>query len=486
MSEVRTRFAPSPTGFLHIGNIRTAIFAWLTARHYNGQFILRIEDTDQNRYVEGSIDYILNIFKILDITYDEGPNINGPFGPYVQSQRLDIYYKWANILTSSKRAYVDPYSKEELQGFRDAAIASKKPFLFRNHRPVNPDYNFKTGQPLRFLSEPKSYSWHDEVMGDLSTGEVAVDDFILIKSDGYPTYNFAHIVDDFEMKISHIVRGQEFISSSSNYLNLYEALKITPPLIATVPHILDASGNKKLGKRNNDLDTSLNVVNLINDGFLQVPLINYITSLGWNDGSTDELFSIKQLFEKFTLDRIQRSGAKYDFQRLVWLNGLYIRSLDLDKLFVMAKDYWPTEANHFDDNYKKQVLALLHERLKYLSEIPKQSLFFFTDLPIDPRLISEHKQLSKLPKEDLISMLNQTLTEFSSIDSFSNSIIVDSLNRLLELTNQKPMVLFSLIRIATTQAQFSPPLAPSLELLGKDKVTKRIKDMLDYLATLKS
>ena len=236
MSEVRTRFAPSPTGFLHIGGVRTALFAWLEAKHSNGVFILRFEDTDKQREVEGTKQHLIDCLNILGINYDEGPEKGGEYGPYVQSERLEIYKRWAEKLIADGRAYADPYTSEEVQSFREQAQKDKKPFLYRNHRPENTK-TWDGSTPLRFKSDPKAYTWHDAVMGDLSTEAGVIDDFILIKSDGYPTYNFAHIVDDAEMKITHVMRGQEFLASVPNYLNLYEALDLTPPILATLPHI---------------------------------------------------------------------------------------------------------------------------------------------------------------------------------------------------------------------------------------------------------
>jgi glutamyl-tRNA synthetase len=253
MKQVRTRFAPSPTGFLHVGGIRTALFAWLIARQNNGQFILRLEDTDKAREVKGSEQHIIDSLNALGLNYDEGVGKDGQYGPYRQSERLDSYKKWAQKLIDSGRAYTDPYTTEEVQAFRDQAQKDKKPFLYRNHRPNNPP-SWDGTKPLRFKSDPKEYNWHDEVMGDLHSGSEVIDDFILIKSDGYPTYNFAHIIDDTEMEISHIIRGQEFIASQPNYLNLYEALEIEPPKIATVPHILGPDGKKKLSKRDGAKD----------------------------------------------------------------------------------------------------------------------------------------------------------------------------------------------------------------------------------------
>ena len=248
MNQVRTRFAPSPTGFIHVGNIRTALFAWLVARQSGGQFVLRIEDTDRARHVESAEQHIIDSLKSLGLDYDEGPDIGGQYAPYRQSERLDSYKKWAQVLIDKGRAYADPYSPEEIQAFRDQAQAQKLPFLYRNHRPENPPVWDGT-RPLRFKSNPKAYVRIDAVMGELKTGPEVIDDIILIKSDGYPTYNFAHIIDDEEMRISHIIRGQEFLASIPNYLNIYEALELTPPIMATLPHILAPEGNKKLGKR---------------------------------------------------------------------------------------------------------------------------------------------------------------------------------------------------------------------------------------------
>jgi len=244
---IRTRFAPSPTGYLHVGGIRTALFAWLVARQGGGQFILRLEDTDKAREVEGSGQHIQDSLRALGLLWDEGIGVGGSHAPYKQSERLDTYRVWAQRLIDAGRAYADPYTPAEVQAFREQAQAAKKPFLYRNHRPENPA-KWDGSTPLRFLSQPQDYQWHDEVMGDLHAGAEAIDDFILIKSDGYPTYNFAHIVDDAEMDVSHVIRGQEFIASTPNYLNLYEALGIERPILATMPHILGPDGNKKLSK----------------------------------------------------------------------------------------------------------------------------------------------------------------------------------------------------------------------------------------------
>jgi len=472
---IRTRFAPSPTGYLHVGGIRTALFAWLTARQHNGAFVLRFEDTDKKREVEGAREHLIKSLQTLGLQYDEGPDIGGNFGPYVQSERLDIYKTWAQKLVASGRAYADPYTPAEVQAFREQAQKAKKPFLYRNHRPENPPA-WDGRQPLRFKSDPKAYQWHDEVMGDLSSGPEVIDDFILIKSDGYPTYNFAHIVDDAEMEISHVIRGQEFIASVPNYLNLYEALGVERPLLATVPHIMGPDGNKKLSKR----DGAKDVLDYVRDGFLPEALVSFIATLGWNDGTEQEIFTREELIQTFSLDRVQRSGARFDEQRLTWMNGHFIRDLSIDELYQRANTYLPQEAQSFDEQYQKAVLGLVQERLKYFAELPDLTRFFFTDLPVNPKLVSGHKQLKKLEAVEITDLLTQARDTLEQSD-FSLTDLTERLNSLLEKTGQKPAVLFSLVRIATTQAPASPGLAETMAVLGKETSLHRIDAQLAAL-----
>lgn len=469
----RTRFAPSPTGYLHVGGIRTALFAWLLARQQDGKFILRLEDTDQKREVEGSAEHLMRSLKSLGIIYDEGPDVEGPYGPYRQSDRLESYKIWAQKLIDAGRAYADPYTLEEIQAFRDQAKAEKRAFLYRNHRPENPPAWDGT-MPLRFKSDPKPYKWHDEVMGDLSTGPEVIDDFILIKSDGYPTYNFAHIVDDAEMAITHVIRGQEFISSQPNYLNLYEALGLDHPIFATMPHILAESGNKKLSKR----DGAKDVLDYLADGYLAEALVNFIASMGWNDGTEQEVFSREELIEKFSLDRVQKSGARFDEQRLLWLNGQWIRRLSLDDLYSRATDFWPASAASADEAEKKEVLALVQDRLKTLKDLPMMSEYFFANPVPDWAMVEDNKQLKKIHRADLTDMLQQASSALAQSD-FDAESLQQTLNGLLETTGQKPGVLFSMIRLAVSWAPFSPALNETLAALGKEAVLLRIEKAIE-------
>ncbi|HJP81733.1 MAG TPA: glutamate--tRNA ligase [Candidatus Saccharimonadales bacterium] len=477
MTTVRTRFAPSPTGFLHVGNIRTGLFAYLVARHFEGQFILRLEDTDKKREVEGSAEHLLECLHVLGITPDEGFSVGGPYAPYKQSERLDTYKQWAQKLIDAGRAYADPYTPEELQAFRDKAKAEKRPFLYRDHRPENPPV-WDGSTPLRLKSEPKAYSWHDEVMGDLSTGPEVVDDIILIKSDGYPTYNFAHIVDDAEMKITHVIRGQEFISSQPNYFNLYEALGVTPPVFATMPHILAATGGKKLGKR----DGAKDVLDYIRGGITPEALLNFIASLGWNDGTEQEIFSKEELIGKFTLDRVQRSGARFDEQRLLWMNGQWIRKLSLEDLYTRVANFWPESAKEVSEIYKKQVLALVQDRLKTFEDLPTLTDYFFVTPEPNWQMVADNKQLKKLTRQDMTTLLEKASDALKGSE-FDPDSLQETLNQLLETTGEKPGILFSLIRLSVSWAPFSPALNETLAALGKEASLSRIEHAIATAAS---
>lgn len=473
----RTRFAPSPTGFLHVGGVRTALFAWLLAKQDNGQFILRIEDTDKNREVAGAEQHIMESLRWTGIVWDEGTDVGGPYAPYRQSERLDIYREWAQKLIDTGRAYADPYTKEELEAFREKAKAEKRPFLYRDHRPENPP-KWDGTQPLRLKSEPKSYTWTDAVMGELSAGPEVIDDFILMKADGYPTYNFCHIVDDAIMKVSYVIRSQEFVSSVPKYLNLYEALGVQPPTMATLPYVMAPDGKKKLGKR----DGAKDILDYKRDGYLPEAMMNFLATLGWNDGTEQEIFSEEELINKFSLDRVQRSGARFDEQRLLWMNGQWIRNLELADLYERVREFWPEEANGATNDFKMQILELVQDRLKTLRDLPALTSFFFTEPDIDMSLIESNKQLKKMSREEQINLLTTAHDALAEAE-FTPETIQNTLNQLLETTGQKPGILFSLIRIATTWAPFSPQLNDTLAIFGKETTLKRIQKAIDQLQT---
>ncbi len=320
---VVTRFAPSPTGFMHIGGARTALFAYLWAQKNKGTFILRIEDTDQERSVPGSVAHIKETLGWLGIRWEYGPDTPGPFGSCTQSERLQTYRDAAERLIAAGHAYPDPYSAEEVDAFRKIAQSEKRPFLFRDHRPQNPGVWDGT-RPLRFkVPNVRRMHWHDAVRGDLEAGEEALDDFILIKADGYPTYNFAHIIDDHAMGVTHIMRADEFISSTPRFLSLYEALGITPPIFVTLPPILREDRTKKLGKR----DGAKDMLEYRTEGYLPEALVNFLALTGWNPGTEQEIFTIDELIAAFTLDGIQSAGAVLNEEKLLWFNRMHMHRL---------------------------------------------------------------------------------------------------------------------------------------------------------------
>ncbi len=472
---VRTRFAPSPTGFMHVGGVRTALFAWLLARQAkaDGTFILRIEDTDKQREVAGSIQQIEDSLRWLGITWDEGIDHGGPHAPYKQSERLETYHQWAKKLVDAGRAYADPYTPAELEAFRDAAKAAKRPFLYRDHRPENPP-EWNGSQPLRFKSDPKAYQWTDAVMGELATGPEAIDDFILIKSDGYPTYNFCHIVDDAIMGVTHVLRSQEFISSTPKFLNLYEALEVVRPTLATLPYVMAMDGKKKLGKR----DGAKDILEYATDGYLPEAMANFLATLGWNDGTEQEVFTVAELIEKFSLARVQKSPARFDERRLLWLNGQHIRQLSIDDLLERVRPFWTEVAASAPDEHKREVLMLVQDRLKTLADLPIITDYFFEDPTPNWAMLGDNKQFKKYSRQALVELLQQTIIALQNDADFTPESLQVTLNDLLESTGEKPGVLFSIIRLAVSWAPFSPALNDTLALIGKERALRRIEQAI--------
>lgn len=471
---MKTRFAPSPTGYIHIGNVRSAIYPYLSARQENGTFILRIEDTDQARFVEGATELIEDTLKWLGLEWDEGPDAGGPAEPYFQSERGDIYHKWGQKLIDAGRAYADPTDSETIQKYRDECNAKKIPYLYRNFRPKNPP-EWKPGIPLRFKADPKPRKWHDEVMGDLEAGPEVQDDIILIKADGMPTYNFAHIVDDAEMGVTHVMRGVEYLSSTPNYLALYEALGLEVPKLVSLPHILAPTGNKKLGKR----DGAKSATEYRADGVLPEAMLNYLACLGWNDGTEQEIYTKKELIKSFSLDKIQNSGARYDETKLLWMNGQWIRRIadeqGIDALYARTEGFWPESAAPYDDAYKKKVLAIIYDRLKTLADLREMTTYFFENPEVNLEMLTGNKFLKKFSEEELSEMLMLTSRKLEKLDDWNADNLQAALNELLEETGKKPAELFSVIRIALSFAPFSPALHLTMNVLGKNLTLSRLQ-----------
>jgi glutamyl-tRNA synthetase len=365
-----TRFAPSPTGFMHIGGVRTALFAYLWARKNRGTFILRIEDTDKEREVAGSIEHIQESLRWLGLEWDFGPDKPGTFGSCIQSERLPTYLEFAHRLIEKGLAYPDPYSSEQVAEFRKQAEAEKRPFLFRNHRPEAFE-KWDGTEPLRFkVPEIKRYRWHDAVRGDLEAGEEALDDFILIKSDGYPTYNFAHIIDDFSMGVTHIMRADEFISSTPRFLSLYEALGIAPPVFVTLPPILRDDRTKKLGKR----DGAKDILDYRAEGYLPEAMANFLALTGWNPGTEQEIFTMDDLIAAFDIAKIQKAGAAFNEEKLLWANREHIKNLSHESLLRILAEFGAKSSRvaekkwDLSEEFLSKIAPIVVERLSVFGE----------------------------------------------------------------------------------------------------------------------
>lgn len=469
---IRTRFAPSPTGALHVGTVRTALFAWLYAKQHDGQFILRIEDTDQKREVPGGVQNITDTLQWLGLQWDEGPDIGGPYAPYTQSKRLEIYKSYAEQLLQQGHAYADPYTPEELQKLREQAHHEKRPFLYRRHRPEHPP-TWDGTQPLRIKLEPKAWEWDDAIMGTIHMGAEMIDDFIIMKADGFPTYNFCHIIDDHLMGITHIMRSQEFLSSIPKFLATHELLGWEPPVNITLPPVLDETGKRKLSKRYG----AKPLLDYRKEGFLPEALINFMATIGWNDGTEQEIFSTAELLEKFSIGRVQRSGGIFDEKRLLWLNGAHIRRLHIAELYEYVADFWPAQAASASAEYKTEVLHLVHERLKFFAELPALTTFFFEDPNVEAATFAENKQLKKLSETERHELLAAAKAELEASD-FTHDDIEARLRSLVEKRGTKPGILFGILRVAITGSNVAPGLFETMQVLGKTTTLNRLDKLL--------
>jgi len=472
--KVVTRFAPSPTGFMHVGNLRTGLFAWLWARKNNGTFILRIEDTDKKREVEGSIEHIKESLKWIGMDWDEGPDIGGQHAPYVQSDRLDLYKSYGQKLIEKGFAYADSSSPEEIEILRKKAEEEKRPFLFREYRPENPPV-WDGSMPLRFrVSEIKKYSWNDAVWGELSAGPEALDDFILIKSDGYPTYNFAHIVDDIEMGITHVMRGQEFISSTPKYLSLYEALGVVPPIFATTPPVMSDEGKKKLGKR----DGAKDVLEYKKEGYLPGAMMNFLALLGWNPGGEKEIFSKEELVELFSLDKIQRSGGQFGDEKLDWLNKEHIKLLSNEEIEKNILKWLPEEMQN--SSIAPKLVPIILERISKWSDVSDMARageldFFFKAPEIQKeKLIFKNTPSAKIKNN--IELAVKALSEIEEND-FSVENIKSSLMLLADNLDSRGEILHP-VRFALSGRDKSPDPFLIASILGKNETLSRLQNAI--------
>jgi len=473
--KVVTRFAPSPTGFMHVGNLRTALYAYLLAKKNNGTLILRIEDTDKEREVKGATEHILKVLKWVGIKWDEGPDIGGPNAPYTQSERLDLYKKYAQRLIDEGFAYPDPYTEEEIEELRKKAEIEKRPFLYREHRPAN-FIKWNEKQTLRFkVPKIKSYHWHDLVFGMLSAGPEALDDFVLIKKDGYPTYNFCHIVDDIEMRITHVVRGQEYISSIPKYLALYEALRINPPIFVCLPHIMGKDGIKKLGKRDGAKDS----LEYREEGYLPEAMINFLALLGWHPSDDREIFTMKELSEVFEANRIQKSGAQWNDDKLNWINREYLKKLSQTEKEEYIEKFIPQNIKNlsgYSRNIISKITSIIMERISCGKDIIEMAnngeLSYFFEQPE----YEKEKLIYKNTADDIIvANLKNAVSKLNEIsnDKFSKEEVKTYLNQVSYETGKVGEVLHP-VRFALSGMDKSPDPFILAEVLGKEETISRL------------
>ena len=478
---VRTRFAPSPTGYMHVGNLRTALYTYLIARKNNGKFILRIEDTDQERYVEGAVDLIYRTMRETGLIWDEGPDIGGDYGPYIQSERQSLYMDYAKLLVEKGHAYYCFCDKERLEELRMIHQISKVPHRYdgkcRNLSKEEVDTLLAQGKPFVIRQKcPTSgqTTFVDAVYGEISVNNDELDDQILIKTDGLPTYNFANVVDDHLMGITHVVRGNEYLSSTPKYNLLYEAFGWEVPTYIHCPPVM-RTPTKKLSKRDGDASYE----DFITKGYLKEAVLNYIALLGWAPKGEREKFTLEELVEAFELSGISKSPAIFDPEKLNWLNGEYIKELDFDVFYEMALPYIDKviSAPQID---KKAVAALMQSRVQLLSEIPEQ-IDFFDAVPEYDISLYTHKKMKTNPENSLVS-LEKTLPVLENIDNWTQETIHDALFALIAEMEVKNGIVLWPLRTALSGKQFTPGGGVELALLlGKEEAISRIKTAINKL-----
>lgn len=479
--EIRTRFAPSPTGYMHIGNLRTALYAYLLTKSKGGKFILRIEDTDQDRLVEGATEVIYKTMKDTGLIHDEGPDVGGDYGPYIQSQRRDIYKKYAEKLVELGGAYYCFCNKERLDDLRARQEAAKVPTkydgLCSRLTKAEVEAKLAAGEPYVIRQKMPKYgktTFKDEIFGEISVENAILDDNVLLKADGLPTYNFANVIDDHLMNITHIIRGSEYLSSTPKYNLLYESFGWEiPTYIHVSPVMKDAQ--KKLSKRDGDASYE----DFINKGYLKEAVVNYIALLGWSPGGDREKFTIDELIEIFDLKGISKSPAIFDENKLAWLNGEYIRGLTPEAFHEKALPWYEGVITNPDIDLK-EVSALLQKRCEKLSDIPEQ-VDFFDSLPEYDTDMYTHKKMKTNPENSLVS-LERTLEVLQGLDNWDLGSIHDALMELIEGMEVKNGVVLWPLRVAVSGKAFTPGGGVEIAyILGKEETIKRIKIGIEKL-----
>lgn len=479
--EIRTRFAPSPTGYMHVGNLRTALYTYLIAKHEGGKFILRIEDTDQERFVEGATDVIYKTLALTGLIHDEGPDIGGAVGPYVQSERTDIYIEYAKNLIEKGEAYYCFCSKERMDILRTNAEALKRPYKYDKHcinlSKEEVEEKLASGIPYVIRQNNPTTgttTFEDVIFGTIKVDNSELDDMILIKSDGFPTYNFANVVDDHLMGITHVVRGNEYLSSAPKYNRLYEAFEWEVPIYVHCPPIMK-DAHSKLSKRNGDASFE----DLVAKGYLKDAILNYISLLGWSPEGENEIFSLEELIKTFDYTHITKSPAIFDSVKLRWMNGEYIRKLSPEEFQSLALPELK-KVIHNENIDLTKISELMHTRTEVLNEI-SDIVDFFEALPEYDIEMYTHKKMKTNTENSLVS-LEKSLPILEALTDWNLTTIHDSMMNLAKEMEVKNGIILWPLRTALSGKQFTPGGAFEIaDILGKDESIKRIKVGIEKL-----
>lgn len=474
-NKIRTRYAPSPTGKMHVGNLRTALYEFLIAKHEGGDFILRIEDTDQERYVEGATEIIYRTLESTGLVHDEGPDKDKGYGPYVQSERqaTGMYLEYAKKLVEKGEAYYCFCDKERLESLKQE-VAGKEIIVYDKHclhlSKEEIEEKLNSGVPYVIRQNNPTTgttTFVDDIYGEITVDNSELDDMILIKSDGYPTYNFANVVDDHLMEITHVVRGNEYISSSPKYQRLYDAFGWESPKYVHLPLITDEN-HKKLSKRCGHSSYE----DLIEQGFLSEAIVNFIALLGWSPEDNQEIFSLQELIEKFDYHHVSKSPAVFDMVKLRWMNGEYIKAMDFDKFYEMALPYIK-EVIHKDYDLKK-IAAMVKTRIEVFPDI-KEHIDFFEEVPEYDIAMYTHKKM-KTTAESSLEVLKELLPRFEALEDYSNDSLYGLLCKYVEEKGCKNGYAMWPVRTAVSGKQMTPGGATEImEIIGKEESIARIK-----------
>ncbi len=482
MEKIRTRYAPSPTGRMHVGNLRSALYEFLVAKHSDGDFILRIEDTDQERFVEGAVEIINDTLKLTGLTYDEGPDKDKGFGPYVQSERMKtgIYLKYAKELVEKKEAYYCFCTKERLATLKSEIVEGKEITVYDKHclglSEEEVQANLAAGIPYVIRQNNPTEgttSFHDELYGDVSVDNAELDDMILIKSDGYPTYNFANVIDDHTMNITHVVRGNEYLSSTPKYNRLYDAFGWEIPTYIHLPLITNEE-HKKLSKRSGHASFE----DLLDLGFLPEAVVNFIALLGWSPEDNQEIFTLDELIKNFDYKRISKSPAVFDMVKLRWMNGEYIKAMDDDRYLEMAMPIVNEVISKDID--KKKIAMMCKTRIEVFPDI-KDHIDFFETLPEYDVHMYEHKKM-KTTIQTSLETLNEVIPMLEMWNDYSNDSLYEMLSGYVEGKQVKTGFVMWPLRTALSGKQMTPAGATEImEVLGKEESLSRIKKGIELL-----